>query len=92
MLRGFCITYHACIQSLSHVQVFAAPWTVAPQMPVSMGFSRGPLRLGTRPISPAGRLLSTEPPEAPQWHLAESLSLVSGFMTKLTTALFLSAV
>ena len=40
MLRGFFIAYHACIQSLSHVQLFATPWTVARQTPMSMGFSR----------------------------------------------------
>ena len=27
-------------QLLSHVQLFAAPWTVAHQAPLSMGFSR----------------------------------------------------
>ena len=27
-------------QSLSHVRLFAAPWTVACQAPLSMGFSR----------------------------------------------------
>ena len=40
MLRDFFIAYHACIQSLSHVQLFATPWTVAHQNPMSMGFSR----------------------------------------------------
>ena len=40
MLHGFFIAYHACIQSLSHVQLFATPWTVARQTPMSMGFSR----------------------------------------------------
>ena len=29
---------HACV--LSHVQVFATPWTVAHQAPLSMGFPR----------------------------------------------------
>ena len=33
-----CVCVHA--QSLSHVQVFATPWTVAPQAPQSMGFPR----------------------------------------------------
>ena len=28
------------VQSLSHVQLFAIPWTVARQAPLSMGFSR----------------------------------------------------
>ena len=33
---------HPCpkVKSLSHVQLFATPWTVAPQAPPSMGFSR----------------------------------------------------
>ena len=33
---------HRCrkVQLLSHVQVFAIPWTVAHQAPLSMGFSR----------------------------------------------------
>ena len=30
----------ACVKSLSCVQLFATPWTVALQAPVSMGFSR----------------------------------------------------
>ena len=28
------------VQTLSHVQLFGTPWTVAPQAPLSMGFSR----------------------------------------------------
>ena len=28
------------VKSLSHVQLFATPWTVAHQVPLSMGFSR----------------------------------------------------
>ena len=28
------------VKSLSHVQLFATPWTVALQAPLSMGFSR----------------------------------------------------
>ena len=30
----------ACAKSLSRVQLFATPWTVALQAPLSMGFSR----------------------------------------------------
>ena len=30
----------ACAYLLSHVRLFAAPWTVAYQTPLSMGFSR----------------------------------------------------
>ena len=29
-----------CVKSLSHVRLFATPWTVAYQAPPSMGFSR----------------------------------------------------
>ena len=29
-----------CAQLLSHIQVFATPWTVAHQAPLSMGFSK----------------------------------------------------
>ena len=29
-----------CVKSLSHVQLFATPWTVAHEAPLSMGFSR----------------------------------------------------
>ena len=31
---------YARVQLLSHVQLFAAPWTVAHQVPLSMEFSR----------------------------------------------------
>ena len=31
---------YVCIKSLSHVQLFAIPWTVAHQAPLSMEFSR----------------------------------------------------
>ena len=31
---------HTEVKSLSHVGLFAAPWTVAHQAPLSMGFSR----------------------------------------------------
>ena len=37
-MRGTLLHMHAC--ALSHVQVFLAPWTVAHQAPLSMGFSR----------------------------------------------------
>ena len=29
-----------CAKSFSHVQLFVTPWTVACQIPLSMGFSR----------------------------------------------------
>ena len=31
---------HRSVCVLSHIQLFAAPWTIAPQAPLSMGFSR----------------------------------------------------
>ena len=33
-------TNFVCVKSLSHVQLFATPWTVTHQAPLSMGFSR----------------------------------------------------
>ena len=61
---------------LSHVRLFATPWTVARQAPLSMGFSRpecwsrlpfpSPGDLpdpGIEPASPAvGKFYATEPP------------------------------
>ena len=38
-LKGF-IVHCACVQFLSHFQIFVTPWTVARQAPLSMGFSR----------------------------------------------------
>ena len=36
MLKSSCL----CVKSFSHVRLFATPWTVAHQAPLSMGFSR----------------------------------------------------
>ena len=76
-----CIHTHVCLcvctQSLSCIWLFASPWTVACQAPLSMEFSRkeywsglpfpppGDLPdLGIEPSSPAlaGRFFTTEPP------------------------------
>ena len=46
----------ACAQSLSHVQLFAIPWTVSRQAPPSMGFSRQEHWSGL-PFPPPGDLL-----------------------------------
>ena len=69
-----------CTQSLSHVQPFVTPWTVACQAPLSMGFSRqefwsglpfptpGDLPdPGIEPTSPmlAGAFFTTGPPRKP---------------------------
>ena len=35
-----CVCLCVCVCVLSHVQLLATPWTVAPQAPLSMGFSR----------------------------------------------------
>ena len=42
-------------QSLSRVQLFASPWTVARQAPLSMGFSRQEYESGL-PFPPPGDL------------------------------------
>ena len=49
---------HACVsvKSLSRVQLFATLWTVAPQAPLSMGFSRQEYWSGF-PFPPPGDLL-----------------------------------
>ena len=62
---------------LSHVRLFATPWTVALQVPLSMGFSRQEywsglpfpppgdlLNPGIEPVSPAlaGGFFTTKPP------------------------------
>ena len=66
-------------QSLSLVRLFAIPWTVACQAPLSMGFFRSGLPLPpprnlpepgvepTAPVAPvlAGRFLIAEPPGKP---------------------------
>ena len=41
-----------CAQLLSHVLLFAAPWTVAHQAPLSMGFIRQEYRSGLLLPSP----------------------------------------
>ena len=69
-----------CVKSLSRVRLFATPWTIAHQTPLSMGFSRqeywsglpfpspGDLpNPGIEPGSPAlqADALSSEPPGKP---------------------------
>ena len=47
----------ACVTSLSHVQLFVTPWTVAQQAPLSVGFSRQEYQSGLpfpSPINPKG--------------------------------------
>ena len=72
-----CVCVCVCVKSLSHVQLFATPWTVACQAPLSMGFSRQEYWSGLplpspgdlpnpriKPRSPAlqADALSSEPP------------------------------
>ena len=74
------LSKQAKVKSLSHVRLFATPWTVARQAPLSMGFSRqeywsglpfpspGDLpNPGIEPGSPAlqADALSSEPPRKP---------------------------
>ena len=47
---GYPLQYSCCV--LSHVQLFATPWTVAHQAPWSMGFSRQEYWSGLPFISP----------------------------------------
>ena len=37
--EGVCVCVCVCVKSLSRVRLFATPWTVAHQAPLSMGFS-----------------------------------------------------
>ena len=68
------------VQSSSHVPLFVTPWTVAPQSPLSMEFSRVEYwnglpfsppgdfpDPGIKPMSPAlaGRFFTAEPPGKP---------------------------
>ena len=46
---------YVCAQSLSPVQIFATPWTVAFQAPQSMGFPRQECWSGL-PFPPSGNL------------------------------------
>ena len=47
--------YSVCDQSLSHVRLFATPWTVAHQASLSLGFPRQEYWNGL-PFSPPGDL------------------------------------
>ena len=40
MGKGVYVCVCACVRTLSRVQLFGTPWTVACQAPLSMGFSR----------------------------------------------------
>ena len=65
------------VQSLRHVQLFAIPWTVANQVPLSMGFSRQEYWSGLS-CAPPGNLPNPEiEPTSP--------ALAGGFFTTSTT-------
>ena len=67
------------VKSLSHVQLFVTPWTVAHQAPLSMGFPRQEYWSGLPFAAPGdladpgiggqggleGEFFTTEPPEKP---------------------------
>ena len=78
--RTLTLTMKVKVKSLSHVQLFGTPWTVAYQAPLSMGFSRqeywsglsfpspGDLpNPGIKPESPTLQVvaLTSEPPGKP---------------------------
>ena len=86
-LVGLCI----CVRSLSHVQFFATPWTVAVQASLSMEFSRqeywsglpfaspGDLpNPGTEPRSSAlwANSLTSEPPGKP-WKIMGGKGIIA---------------
>ena len=56
----FCLSYRVKVKvkvkSLSRVQLFATPWTVAYQAPLSMGFSRQEYWSGLPSSSPNDKI------------------------------------
>ena len=40
VLSFYCVCVCVCVRSLSRIRLFATPWTVARQAPLSTGFSR----------------------------------------------------
>ena len=70
-----CIVLFSSVQSLSHVQLFAAPRTAARQAPLSMGFPRQGYWSGL-PCPPRGDLPNPE-------NEPRSAALVGSFFTTL---------
>ena len=62
------------VELLSHVQLFAAPWTVARQAPLSMGFPRQEYWIGMPFPSPGDPPDPGTEPTSPAWQ-ADSLPL-----------------
>ena len=68
--------YSVCDQSLSHVRLFATPWTVAHQASLSLGFPRQEYWNGL-PFSPPGDL----PNPGVELVFPEYPALARGFFT-----------
>ena len=69
-----------CVKLLSHVHLFATPWTVARQAPLSMGFSREEYWSGL-PCPPPGDL--PDPGIEPKSLMSPALA--GGFLTTSAT-------
>ena len=59
LLSPLCVCVCVCVW-LSHVRIFATPWTVAHQAPLSMGFSRQEHWSGLPCPSPANTFVPTQ--------------------------------
>ena len=89
----YCVHVLCCAESLSHVQLFAMPWTVAHQAPlptgilqarilewVAMPSSRGSSQLMDRTqVSHTAGGFFTEPPGKPKNTAVGSISLLQGY-------------
>ena len=76
---GVCVCVCVCVVCvcvLSHVRLFATPWTVARQAPLSMGFSRQESWSGL-PFPPPGSL----PDPGKETMSLVSAALAGGFFT-----------
>ena len=75
--------FHCSVQSLSHVQLLATPWTAARQASLSITNSRSSLKpMSPEPPALAGRFFTTEPPVSS----VQLLSHVQLFATPWTAA------
>ena len=72
--------YASIRNHFNHVQLFVAPWTIACQAPLSMGFSRQEYWRGF-PCPPPGIF----PTQGWNPHLLTSPALAGGFFTTSTT-------